>query len=85
MILEGATLQRLVPGRLNETVQPARRRGGTKRRSSIRSHLVGPVRSNFELIAPEDFEATQHIADTLRAGVPVLIDFHACTPRSPDA
>lgn len=42
--------------------------------------LVGPQALDFELIAPEDFEAAQHIADTLRAGVPVLIDFHACDP-----
>jgi cell division inhibitor SepF len=40
--------------------------------------LVRPPALAFELIAPEDFEAAQHIADRLRAGVPVLIDLQGC-------
>jgi len=40
--------------------------------------LVRPPQLAFELIAPEDFEVAQRVADTLRAGVPVLIDFHGC-------
>ena len=40
--------------------------------------LVHPPALAFELIAPEDFEAAQRIADRLRDGVPVLIDFHGC-------
>ena len=40
--------------------------------------IVRPPALAFELIAPEDFEVAQRIADRLRAGVPVLIDFHGC-------
>ena len=40
--------------------------------------VVRPPALAFELIAPEDFEVAQRIADKLRAGVPVLIDFHGC-------
>jgi FtsZ-interacting cell division protein YlmF len=40
--------------------------------------IVRPPALAFELIAPEDFDDAQRIADRLRAGVPVLIDFHGC-------
>ena len=40
--------------------------------------LVGPRALAFELIAPEDFEVAQRIADRLRGGVPVLVDLHGC-------
>jgi cell division inhibitor SepF len=43
--------------------------------------LVRPTRLAFELIAPESFEVAQTIADRLRAGAPVLIDFRGCDPR----
>ena len=32
----------------------------------------------FELIAPQDFDDAQRIADRLRAGAPVLVDFREC-------
>jgi cell division inhibitor SepF len=34
----------------------------------------------FELVAPRDFDVAQHVADRLRAGAPVLIDFRGCDP-----
>ena len=37
--------------------------------------LVGRSRLAFEVVAPDDFEVAQTIADRLRAGVPVLVDF----------
>jgi hypothetical protein len=40
--------------------------------------IVRPPALAFELIAPEDFEVAQRIADRLRAGVPVLVDLHGC-------
>jgi cell division inhibitor SepF len=40
--------------------------------------LVHPSELAFELIAPEDFEEAQHVADRLRAGVPVLLDLQGC-------
>jgi cell division inhibitor SepF len=40
--------------------------------------LVRPARLAFELVAPESFEVAQAIADRLRAGVPVLVDFRGC-------
>jgi len=40
--------------------------------------LVRPARFAFEVIAPQDFEAAQTIADSVRAGTPVLVDFHGC-------
>jgi cell division inhibitor SepF len=43
--------------------------------------LVRPTRLAFELIAPEGFEVAQAIADRLRAGTPVLIDFRGCDLR----
>ena len=43
--------------------------------------LVRPTELAFELVAPEGFEAAQTIADRLREGRPVLIDFHGCDPR----
>jgi cell division inhibitor SepF len=32
----------------------------------------------FELVEPEDFEDAQRVADALRDGAPVLVDFHGC-------
>jgi cell division inhibitor SepF len=40
--------------------------------------LVGRPRLSFALVRPESFEAAQAIADSVRAGVPVLVDFHGC-------
>jgi FtsZ-interacting cell division protein YlmF len=42
--------------------------------------LVSPPQLAFALVRPESFEAAQAIADSVRAGVPVLVDFHACDP-----
>lgn len=36
---------------------------------------------SFQVVAPESFEVAQAIADRLRAGVPVLVDFHGCDRR----
>jgi cell division inhibitor SepF len=41
---------------------------------------VGRPRLAFELVRPESFEAAQTIADSVRAGIPVLVDFHDCDP-----
>jgi cell division inhibitor SepF len=38
--------------------------------------LVDHASLAFELVAPESFEAAQSIADRLRAGTPVVVDFH---------
>ncbi len=46
-----------------------------------RLELVRPPRLAFDTLAPESFEAAQTIADRLREGRPVLIDFRACDPR----
>ena len=40
--------------------------------------LVRPANLAFELVAPDSFEAAQTIADRLRAGTPVVVDFHGC-------
>jgi cell division inhibitor SepF len=40
--------------------------------------LVRPAPMEFELVRPEDFEIAQRIADRLRAGASVLIDFTGC-------
>ena len=42
--------------------------------------LVGRPRLAFELVRPEGFEAAQTIADSVRTGTPVLVDFHGCDP-----
>jgi cell division inhibitor SepF len=42
--------------------------------------LVSSTRLAFELVKPESFEAAQTIADSVRAGVPVLVDLHDCDP-----
>lgn len=46
-----------------------------------RLSVVRPPAVAFELVAPEDFDAAQRIADRLRAGVPVLVDLHGCGPE----
>ena len=43
--------------------------------------LVRPPGLAFELVVPESFEAAQTIADRLREGRPVLIDFRGCDLR----
>ncbi len=43
--------------------------------------LVGRPRVSFELVRPEGFEAAQAIADKVRDGIPVLVDFHGCDPE----
>ncbi|HEY5387630.1 MAG TPA: cell division protein SepF [Thermoleophilia bacterium] len=40
--------------------------------------VVRPSRVEFALVAPQDFEAAQQIADRLRAGEPVFVDLQAC-------
>jgi FtsZ-interacting cell division protein YlmF len=40
--------------------------------------LVRRPSLSFEVVVPEDFASAQRIADRLREGVPVLIDFHGC-------
>jgi cell division inhibitor SepF len=43
--------------------------------------LVRSAGLAFELVVPESFGVAQAIADHLREGRPVLIDFHGCDPR----
>ena len=50
-------------------------------RDARRLELVGRARLAFETVAPESFEAAQAVADRLREGRPVLLDFHGCDPR----
>jgi cell division inhibitor SepF len=40
--------------------------------------LVRPAPLAFELVRPEDFEVAQRIADRLRDGASVLVDFAGC-------
>lgn len=40
--------------------------------------LVRPAPLAFELVRPEDFDVAQRIADRLRDGASVLIDFEGC-------
>ncbi len=40
--------------------------------------LVGPAPFAFEVVAPEDFETAQRVADSLRTGIPVLVDLRGC-------
>jgi cell division inhibitor SepF len=42
--------------------------------------LVRPPRTEFSLVAPQDFDDAQQIADRLRAGVPVIVDLQSCGP-----
>jgi len=42
---------------------------------SRRLDLVRRPELSFQVIAPEDFEDAQMVADRLRAGAPVIIDF----------
>lgn len=42
---------------------------------SRRLGLVPRPALSFQLVAPEDFEDAQMVADCLRAGAPVLVDF----------
>ncbi len=42
---------------------------------------VAPPHLAFELVAPDDFEAAQVIADRLRDGTPVFVDLHGVDPR----
>lgn len=51
---------------------------GSPRRRSL--GLVRPARFAFQLIAPGSFEVAQTIADRLRSGAPVVIDFRDCSP-----
>jgi cell division inhibitor SepF len=43
-----------------------------------RLSLVQRPSLSFEVVVPEDFESARRIADRLREGAPVLIDFHGC-------
>ena len=40
--------------------------------------LVRPRRVTFALVAPQDFDEAQQIADHLRAGAPVIVDLQEC-------
>lgn len=42
--------------------------------------VVGRPRLAFALVRPESFEAAQTVADSVRAGIPVLVDFDGCDP-----
>jgi hypothetical protein len=46
-----------------------------------RLELVLPARLAFEVVTPDGFEVAQTVADRLREGRPVLIDFRGCEPR----
>jgi cell division inhibitor SepF len=51
--------------------------GAERGRTAPRSlALVGHATLAFELVAPDSFDVAQTIADRLRAGTPVLLDFH---------
>lgn len=50
------------------------REGSAPRRLSV----VRPAAMTFELVRPADFEVAQRIADRLRAGASVLVDFEGC-------
>lgn len=61
--------------------EPSGSRAGWDREPAPRPlGLVGNSRLAFELVRPESFEAAQAIADSVRAGIPVLVDFHDCDP-----
>jgi cell division inhibitor SepF len=55
-------------------VEPRRREDTGTRPLSV----VRPAPLAFELIRPEDFEVAQRIADRMRDGASVLIDFGGC-------
>ncbi len=57
--------------------------GAGRRREPARRplELVDPPRLAFALVKPESFEAARTIADSVRAGTPVLVDFHGCDPE----
>jgi cell division inhibitor SepF len=40
--------------------------------------LVQPARLEFSVVAPQDFDDAQQIADRLKAGSPVVVDLQAC-------
>lgn len=40
--------------------------------------LVRPPRTEFALVAPQDFEAAQRVADLLKGGSPVVVDLQLC-------
>jgi cell division inhibitor SepF len=42
--------------------------------------VVRPPSIEFSLVAPQDFEAAQQIADFLRADHPVIVDLQRCGP-----
>ena len=61
--------------------EPSGFRAGRDREPAPRPlELVGHAQLAFELVKPESFEAAQTIADSVRAGIPVLVDFHDCDP-----
>lgn len=43
--------------------------------------LVRPPRIAFSLVAPQDFDDAQQIADHLRAETPVIVDLRSCAPE----
>ena len=43
--------------------------------------LITPQRVTFALVAPQDFDDAQQIADHLRAGDPVIVDLQGCDDR----
>ena len=43
--------------------------------------LVRQPHVEFTLVAPQDFDADQRIADRLRADIPVIVDLRRCGPE----
>jgi FtsZ-interacting cell division protein YlmF len=60
--------------------EPLRRSPRARERDPRPLALVRPPRTEFSLVAPQDFDDAQHIADRLRADVPVIVDLQSCGP-----
>jgi len=61
--------------------EPLRRSPRARERDPRPLALVRPPRTEFSLVAPQDFDDAQHIADRLRADVPVIVDLQSCGPE----
>ena len=58
--------------------EPPRRSPSARERSVRPLALVRPQRLGFSLVAPQDFDAAQQIADRLRADSLVIVDLESC-------
>ena len=58
--------------------EPLRRSPPPRERAVRPLALVRPPRLEFSLVAPQDFDAAQQIADHLRAGSLVIVDLRSC-------